>query len=77
MQIIDNKSPNALNRYLITNKMTFQLVPPHLHRTNKAENAVGSFKDHLIAGISSVNPSFPMQFWGRLTPLATTTLHLL
>ena len=39
--------------------VTFQLVPPHLHRTNAAERAINTYKDDLISGLSSCNPSFP------------------
>ena len=57
--------------------MTYQLVPPHLHRNNSVERSIQTFKDHLIAGLSSADPSFPMHLWCRLIPQATTTLNLL
>jgi hypothetical protein len=57
--------------------VTFQLVPPHNHRRNAAEKAIGTWKDHFIAGLSSLDPNFQMHFWCRLIPQATTTLNLL
>ena len=63
IQVLDNECPSALKRNFRSNKIAFQLVPPHLHQTNKAENAIGTFKDHLIAGLASVEPAFPMHFW--------------
>ena len=56
MKILDNECPSALKSYFLSNNITFQLVPPHLYRTNKAENATSTFKGHLIAGLSSVYP---------------------
>ena len=52
-------------------------MPPHLHRTNAAERAIATFKDHFIAGLASIDPAFPMHLWCRLLPHATTTLNLL
>ena len=72
-----SECPEALNKYFRQNNVTYQLVPPHLHRNNSAERAIQTFKDHLIAGLSSVDPSFPMHLWCRLIPQATTTLNLL
>jgi hypothetical protein len=58
--------------------ITFQLVPPHNHRRNAAEKAIGTWKDHFIAGLSSsLDPNFPMHLWCQLIPQATTTLNLL
>ena len=76
-RIIDNECPEALKRHFQSNNIDFQLVPPHLHRFNKAENAIGTFEDHFIAGLASFDPSFPMHLWYRLLPNATTTLNLL
>jgi hypothetical protein len=42
------------------------LVPPHCHRRNAAERAIRTFKEHFVAGLSSVDPSFPMHLWDRL-----------
>ena len=77
MHVMDNECPGAVKQYLRTNHIAFQLVPPHVPRTNAAEKAIGTFKDHFIAGLCSVHPNFPMHLWCRLIPLATTTLNLL
>ena len=77
IQILDNECPEALKTYFRDKKVAFQLVPPHLHRNNSTERAISTFKDHFIAGLSSVDPSFPMHLWCRLIPQATTTLNLL
>jgi hypothetical protein len=54
-----------------------QLVPPHCHRRNAAERATGNFKEHFVAGISSVDLSFPMHLLDSILPQAEITLNLL
>jgi hypothetical protein len=51
--------------------------PPHCHRRNAAERAIRTFKEHFVAGLSSVDPTFPLHLWDRLLPQAEITLNLL
>ena len=76
-QMLDNECPAGLKDYMRCEVITFQLVPPHLHRTNSAERAIQTFKDHLIAGITSCDPDFSLHLWDRLIAQATLTLNLL
>jgi hypothetical protein len=39
--------------------------------------AIRTFKEHFVAGLSSVDPSFPMKLWDRLLQQAEITLNLL
>jgi hypothetical protein len=57
--------------------MNYQLVPPHCHRTNAAERAIRTFKEHFKAGLATVDPDFPAHLWERLFPQAEITLNLL
>ena len=57
--------------------VTFQLVPPHLHRTNAAEHVIQTFKYHFLAYLSTCNPYFPLHLWDRLLPQAMLTLKLI
>jgi hypothetical protein len=52
-------------------------VPPHCHRRNAAERAIRNFKEHFVAGLSSVDPTFPLHLWDKLLPQAEITLNLL
>jgi hypothetical protein len=52
-------------------------VPPHYHRRNAVECAIRTFKEHFVAGISSVDPNFPLHLWDRLLPQAEITLNIL
>jgi hypothetical protein len=64
-----------LKNYFTVNDIAYQLVPPHCHRRNAAERAIRTFKEHFVASISSVDPSFPTHLWDRLLPQAEITLH--
>jgi hypothetical protein len=55
----------------------YQLVPPHCHRRNAAERSIRTFKEHFVAGLSSVDPNLPLHLWDRLLPQAEITLNLL
>jgi hypothetical protein len=77
LQTLDNEASTALKNFFTVNDIAYQLVPPHCHRRNAAEHAIRTFKEHFVAGISSVDPSFPMHLWDRLLPQAEITLNLL
>jgi hypothetical protein len=77
LQTLDNKASTALKNFFTSNSIAYQLVPPHCHRRNAAERAIRTFKEHFVAGLSSVDLSFPMHLWDRLLPQAELTLNLL
>ena len=58
-------------------EIEYQLVPPQIHRRNAAERGIRTFKNHLIAGLCSLPPDFPMHIWNHLLPQAEITLNLL
>ena len=69
--------PRRPKKVLRDSSVRFQLVPPYLHHTNATECEIQTYKDHLIAGLSSCDPNFPLHLWVRLIPHATLTLNLL
>jgi hypothetical protein len=75
-QTLDNEASTALKHFFTTNDVEYQLVPLHCHRRNAAERAIQTFKEHFVAGISSVDPTFPLHLWDRLLPHAEITLNL-
>jgi hypothetical protein len=77
LQTLNNEASAALKNYFTVNDITYQSVPPHCHRRNAAERAIGTFKEHFVSGISLVDPSFPLHLWDRLLPQAEITLNLL
>jgi hypothetical protein len=77
LQTLDNEASAALKHFLTSNDVAYQLVPPHCHRRNAAERAIRTFKEHFVAGLSSVDPIFTLHLWDRLLSQAEITLNLL
>jgi hypothetical protein len=76
LQTLDNEESAALKNFFTTNDVEYQLVTPHCHRRSAAERAIRTFKEHFVAGLSSVDPTFPLHLWDRLLPQAEITLNL-
>jgi hypothetical protein len=74
---MDNKSSTALNHFLQSKDIQFQLVPPYVQGQNAAERAIQTFKNHSIAMLCSTDTQFPIHLWDRLIPQAVITLNLL
>jgi hypothetical protein len=53
LNIIDNVASKAIQAYLEEHDIQIQLVEPHNHRVNAAERAIQTFKNHMIAGLST------------------------
>ena len=77
LHILENDCPNVLNFFMREVNEQFQLVSPHIHRRNSAEQSIRTLKEHFIAGLSSSHKDFPLHLWGRLIPHAILTLKLL
>jgi hypothetical protein len=75
LQTLDNEASTALKNYVTVNDIAYQLVPPHCHQRKAAERAIRTFKEHFVAGISSVDPTFPLHLWDRLFPQAEIALN--
>jgi hypothetical protein len=78
LQILDNKA-NSAYKEAITFKWNakFQLVPPDMHRRNRAERTIRTFKEHFLAILAGVDAAFPPYLWDLLLPQAELTLNLL
>ena len=74
---LDNEASESLKHFNTHHNITFQLVPPHMHRRNAAERTIRTWKNHFVAGLCSTDTNFPMHLWDRLLPQATLTLNLL
>ena len=76
-QRMDNEISNDFMHYLQEKNIRIDLVPPHQHRRNKAERDIRTFKNHFIAAMAGVDPSFPMHAWNELLEHIEITLNLL
>lgn len=77
IHIMDNECSNDIKQAFKQHNITYQLVPPHMHRRNAAERAIRTFKNHFIAGLATCDPEFPLRAWDLLLPQAQLTLNLL
>jgi hypothetical protein len=77
LQTLDNEASAALKNFFTANDVEYQLVLPHCHRHNAAERAIQTFNEQFVAGLSSVDPTSPLQVWDRLLPQEEVTLNLL
>jgi hypothetical protein len=75
LQQMDNGCSKLLKQYMHEEAVDHQLGPPHLHRRNAAERAIGTWKYHFIVGLCSVDPNFPLDLWDRLIPQAEISLN--
>ena len=70
-QVMDNEASAAYTENITEVwKCTHQKVPPDMHRRNKAERAIRTFKAHFLAILASVDPAFPRNRWDLLLPQA-------
>ena len=74
---IDNEFSSDLDSYFRSPSVsvTVQFQPPSNHRTNFAERAIRTFKNHMIATLSSVHTQFPLDLWDQLLPHIELTLN--
>ena len=75
--ILDNECSKSVKDTIKSFNATYQLAPPHQHRRNAAENAIKTFKAHLLSGLATYNKDFPIAEWDMLLPQAELTLNLL
>ena len=73
--ILDNETSFLLLNVFDKENLEYQLVPPHIHRRNATEKAIRTWKEHFIAGLSSVHPDFPLLKWDRLAFQGMMTLN--
>ena len=75
--ILDNEFSEEFKRSSEKYDVTYEKVPPNIQRRNSAERAVRTFKSHLLAGLASIDSSFPINQWDQLLEQAEITLNLL
>jgi hypothetical protein len=59
------------------NDVEYQLVLPKNHKRNAADRAIKTFKEHFVAGLTSVDPDLPLHLWDHILPQAEMNLNLL
>ena len=60
LYILDNECSAELKHAMTKNNISYQRVPPHIHRRNAAERAIQTFKNHFLDGLASADPNYPI-----------------
>ncbi len=74
---MDNKCCTAVEKYIRSENINIQIVPPHNHRANAAERAIATFKEHFIAALATVDQLCPLQLWDEFLLQVELTLNML
>jgi hypothetical protein len=74
---MDNECLVTVEKYIRSEQINIQLVPPHNHRVNAAERAIATFKEHFIAALATVDMHCPLQQWDEFLPQVELTLNML
>ncbi len=77
LNLMDIECSKAVEEHICTNRMTIQLVPPHNHHVNAAKQAIGTFKEHFVAALATINNLCPLQLWDKFLPKVELTLNLI
>jgi hypothetical protein len=77
MHILDNECSAKFKERIKSNKMQYQLVPPHDHRRNISEKVIQVFKADFITFLCGADKSCPLHLWNRLLGQAEHTLNML
>lgn len=74
---MDNETNETLEQYLRAQSISVQYVPPHNHRANRAERAIRTAKNHIVASICSAPIHCPLSLWTDFLPQMELTLNTL
>jgi hypothetical protein len=72
---LDNETSVQLEQFLTSNSLRYQYFPAGQHRSNRAERAIRTWKNHFISAISTVSSKFPLYLWDKLIPQFELTLN--
>jgi len=77
LHVMDNECSKLVKDFVKAQNTKIQFVEPDIHRVNAAERAIQTYKNHLIAGLCTVDPNFPLQLWDETVPQSEMTLNML
>jgi hypothetical protein len=60
LNIMDNQATKHIKALLTKNNCKLQLVEPHNHHVNAAEDDIQTFKDTFIAALATTDSNFPL-----------------
>ena len=74
---MDNETSHDVEAFVASQNTNLQYTPPDMHRTNSAERAIRTWKNHFSAGLAGLPTSFPIANWCRLTNQCDYTINML
>jgi hypothetical protein len=77
LNVIDNEATKHIKQLLTSKHCKLQLVEPHNHRVNAAEQLIQTLKDLFISALATTDCNFPLQLWDMLTPQVINTLNMM
>ena len=72
---MDNECAAATKEWLAKAPIKLELTPVAHHRTNKAERAISTWKDHFIAVLATTDPNSPVSLWEDYVEQSELTLN--
>jgi hypothetical protein len=72
---MDNECAKLTKDWIKVETMSLELTPVAVHRTNKAERAIRTWKDHFIATLATTDPECPLFLWEDFKDQAELTLN--
>jgi hypothetical protein len=74
---MDNQAMQVIKACLTPQQVSLQLIKPHNHRVNAAEQAIQTFKNRFIGALGTTNADFPIKLWDKLTPQVQDSINFL
>jgi hypothetical protein len=74
---MDNETSTEIEATCKDASIAIQYVPPNVHRANRAERAIRTFKNHFIATLAGAHPGFLLNLWDLVLEQVELTLNLL
>ncbi len=63
---MDDEAAADIKQAMLKHKISHPSTPPHMHKINAAERPIQTYKNQVLAGLASVNPSFPINKWDHI-----------
>ena len=74
---LDNECYNDLKLAILSTNSTFELVSLRQHRRIAVKREIWTSKNHLMAGLVTCGPDFPINDWDRFFNQSELTHNLL
>lgn len=74
---LDNETSNQLDAFMKRQGVRIQFCPPGMHRANRAERSIQTFKNRTISTLCTTAKDFPLTLWDKLLPQIELCLNYL